>query len=322
MATQTKTVSGKLIAIVVALLLVIAAVVVLIVLNNSKPTSVMSCSVNPEVQFVLDQNNKVMQVNYLNEDAEVIFKEVKFTGKSAEDAAKLFVQLSTEAGKIDVDTTGTRVNVNISCENPDDFKDLQTKITNKVNEYFDENGIIAGAVTSLTEGVSSAIQKLGVEAKELAELTHEEIMALYQEKSDELKDVAVSLQDDLTAFIETLKNGVYATLDTLETQIASYEAQLERAGIPESVKETVREQLNTVKEQFEEMNRKFQEEVDKKLAELKEASKEIFEQAKQALADLRESVKAELSAHKTYFEQNKAEVQAKIKEYRDSLQNA
>ena len=322
MATQTKSGNGKLIAIVLALVLVVIAVVALIIVNNSKPTSVMSCSVNPEVQFVLDQNNKVMQVNYLNEDAEVIFKEVKFTGKSAEDAAKLFVQLSTEAGKIDVETTGTTVNVNISCENPDEFKDLQTKVTKKVNEYFDENGIIAGAVTSLTEGVSSAVQKLGVEAKELANLTHEEIMALYQEKSEELKDVAVSLQDDLASFIETLKNGVYATLDTLEAQIKSFETQLEKSGIPESVKETVREQLNTATAEFEEMSKKFQEEVDKKLAELQEASKEIFEQAKQALADLRESVKAELSAHKTYFEQNKAEIQAKITEYRNSLQNA
>ena len=45
--------------------------------QKSTPTSVMTMSVNPEVQFVLDQNNKVVNVTATNEDGEKLIALMK-----------------------------------------------------------------------------------------------------------------------------------------------------------------------------------------------------------------------------------------------------
>lgn len=62
---------------------------------------VMNVALNPEVEFVLDANDKVVTVNALNEEGNLVISAAAFEnveGKSAEEAAKLFVQVSEETG--------------------------------------------------------------------------------------------------------------------------------------------------------------------------------------------------------------------------------
>ena len=63
--------------------------------------TVMNVCLNPEVEFVLDGNNKVISVNAINEEGNLIISSEAFSkiqGKTAEEAAKLFVQVSKETG--------------------------------------------------------------------------------------------------------------------------------------------------------------------------------------------------------------------------------
>jgi hypothetical protein len=63
--------------------------------------TIMNVSLNPEVEFVLDSNNKVVSVNALNEEGNLVISAEAFEnveGKSAEEAAQLFVKVSAETG--------------------------------------------------------------------------------------------------------------------------------------------------------------------------------------------------------------------------------
>lgn len=66
--------------------------------TGEKEQKVMNLSLNPEVEFVLDENDKVVSVNALNEEGNLIVSAQVFTGKTAEEAAKLFVEVCKETG--------------------------------------------------------------------------------------------------------------------------------------------------------------------------------------------------------------------------------
>lgn len=69
--------------------------------EEEKQKTVMNVCLNPEVEFVLDGNNKVISVNAINEEGNLIISSEAFSkiqGKTAEEAAKLFVQVSKETG--------------------------------------------------------------------------------------------------------------------------------------------------------------------------------------------------------------------------------
>jgi hypothetical protein len=62
--------------------------------GGADATTVMNVSLNPEVEFVLDANNKVVSVNALNEDGNLVISASAFEnieGKTAEEAAKLVI---------------------------------------------------------------------------------------------------------------------------------------------------------------------------------------------------------------------------------------
>lgn len=100
---------GMLLFLAVVLIAVVGAVTYFLLQPKQEAESVMALSVNPGVQFVLDQNNKVMSVNATSEAGQALMAKVQFVGKDANDAAKLFVQIATEAGYIEANTTGKEV---------------------------------------------------------------------------------------------------------------------------------------------------------------------------------------------------------------------
>lgn len=318
---KTKKVSWKLIAMITAFVVIAAVVLLLIFLpKNKTPNAVMECSVNPDVQFVLDTNNKVMQVNYLNEDAEVLLKDVKFEGKSAEDAAQMFVKLSTEAGFIEVSTSGTEVNITISAEDTNKIKDLKSKVTTKVNEYFGENGIIAGAVTTLKSDFNEAITKLGVSTSEIAGKTQKEVLELLNETSENVKDIAYSLQNGFMEFVNELKNSdAFKKIPTLEETINNINEQINKSGLPSETKKALTKQLNAAKDELNDLNKKLEQKIDEKIEELKTLSKQIYDNAKTILNQKINEAKQAIEDHKEYVKSHKEAVDAAIKAYQDSL---
>ena len=79
---------------------------------------IMNLSVNPGVEFVVDENDKVLSVTASNEDgAYLLEKFTEFTGMSAKDAALKFIEMSEEYGFVVSGTAnGESITISVSGE--------------------------------------------------------------------------------------------------------------------------------------------------------------------------------------------------------------
>ena len=66
--------------------------------GDSPPSNVMTMSLNPSVEFMLDSHNKVVSVSANNDEGHLIISVVDFDGCKAEEAAELFVQACYDYG--------------------------------------------------------------------------------------------------------------------------------------------------------------------------------------------------------------------------------
>lgn len=223
----------KLTSVLIALVLVVGVLCTLTACdtNNDKsaPTTVMNVTLNPEVEFVLDGNGKVLSVNALNEDGNLIITaslkekdgattdESQFEGQTAEDAAKLFVQLSHEMGFLvsgNVGITNNDVNISISGEVQADAQKLYDDVKTTVEEYFTEENIKA-KVGELQVIAEEKLQELVAQTQpyvDAATLTTMELIEQLYESRKETADM----------YSQELKNAYYnakaAAMDTAKVE--------------------------------------------------------------------------------------------------------
>ena len=107
-----------------------------------KQKTVMNVCLNPEVEFLLDGDNKVISVNAINEEGNLIISSEAFSdieGKTAEEAAKLFVEVSKDTGYLvqtEVQVGENELKVSISG----DFelaKTLYNSVETQVKSYLE-----------------------------------------------------------------------------------------------------------------------------------------------------------------------------------------
>ena len=318
----------KLILIIVSCILAVALIttaVLLIIANSNREkteTSIMSCSVNPSVQFVLNGNDKVMRVIALNNDGEEISMNGEFVGLKADKAAELFIKLSTEAGHIDIDSEeGTRVDITLTGLK-DDYTKLKNQVVASVNKYFDDNGIIAGAVAKIDEDIKNTITKLKSTAQNMDNKSDAELMEHYMAiveliDDSERKIKAIELNTFFTGYdraVETYQNAMNDIADAIE------EIQAQLAGVTDSTVITeLNRRISTLQGQESNKARSAY------ITALSNLYKNIkitddyiqsvnnrFETNVNAFAD-------DLAAHRAAFNTNKAATQAKIDAYRATL---
>lgn len=348
--------------IIFALVVVVAVIAVIFVMNtnNQKPAGTVQFNTNPSVTMVVNNSDRVIEVQYLNRDAEVLLSKTNFVGKNVNEAAKLFVQISSEAGYIDATNASTGRKVEIIISNNDNKKvdSLGKKLTNTMNNYFDENGIIAGATYLPLDAIKEKADALGVSTNkyilvktavkmhvdytedELIKMSEKEILNAIKEKSKELKDVAQEYyesfcgvaKDELAKF-ETFVNGAVSpilaqikTLDpdfelniSVDMSFGDLKSQITANISSESIKRSVESALDAIEKNFNDTKAKIQAEIKKLQDKIVADSKEAFESAKVALEGKLATYKKDVEEAKKYYKENKEEIDAKIKEYRGSI---
>ncbi len=144
---------------------------------TSESHTVMQMDLNPSVEFILDKDNKVVSVTALNDDGAVIVSGEAFIGKTAEDAAALFVEVSTETGylvKGEAAAADNQITVSVSG-NADTAQKLYEKIETKVETAIENGGITA----AVEKGEKLKTETLRATVKVCyPELTDEEISAM------------------------------------------------------------------------------------------------------------------------------------------------
>jgi len=175
-------------------------------------STVMNVSLNPEVEFILDENDTVVSVNALNEEGNLIINGQVFVGKSAEEAVKLFVSISKETGFLvsgNVNVGENEVNISFSGDTKK-AENLYKDIKAKVEQYLSEENITATLnkvetlskeyLQKLVEKCAPYIEKAKVEAMSYKELL-DELIASRKETaelySQELKDAYYRAKADI-----------------------------------------------------------------------------------------------------------------------------
>lgn len=158
---------------------------------------IMNVSLNPEVEFILDANNKVVSVNALNEEGNLIISAEAFVGKSAEDAARLFVEVSKETGFI---VSGVSGDLEISFSgDATEAEALFNSVKAKVEEYLNANNLTA--YIEKAEAITKAeLEELYAEAApylEEAEIRAMEYAELVRELANERRETAEFYSQEL-----------------------------------------------------------------------------------------------------------------------------
>ncbi len=212
--------------------------------DSAEAVKVMNVSLNPQVEFILDKDDKVISVNALNEEGNLIitadaFKKVE--GKTAEEGAELFVQVAEETGflvKGRVGTGDNQIEISFSGDTEDAEK-LFNKVKGKVEGYFNKHDITA-SISKIAEVTKEQLQALlgeiapyldaakiqAMEYKELLKEIHASRKETRDIYSQELKEAYYEAKEFIfkKAELEFLKSKVGALGEgAISALIASYE---------------------------------------------------------------------------------------------------
>lgn len=109
----------------------------------------MTVDINPSVEFMVDDQNKVVSVTALNDDGSILIAGEAFVGKTPEEATRMVVSLATDAGylvkgKIHVENTDESQKVEISVSGNSEYaKELAKNVKSDVEKYLKDNKITA-----------------------------------------------------------------------------------------------------------------------------------------------------------------------------------
>ncbi len=143
----------------------------------------MTVDINPSVEFMVDDENKVVAVTALNDDGSILIAGEAFIGKTPEEATELFVTLAGETGYlVKGHVTADENEVKISISGDSEYaKQLAVKVENRAKatlEALDIEGKIAKVEAMKLE----SLRELAIEAalfteEEVAEMSEEQLYA-------------------------------------------------------------------------------------------------------------------------------------------------
>lgn len=215
----------KIISFICAFCLIISCSVLLCGCGNDDGNTVMNLSLNPEVEFILDKDNKVVSVNALNEEGNVIINGQVFVGKTADEAVEIFISVSKETGYLvtgNVKADENQIQVSFSGNKREADKTFK-EITNKIDAYLTENNI--KATLNKADALSKEyLQKLVAECAPYLE--EAEIKAMTNKEL--VEQIQASRKETAELYSQQLKDAYYnakeyafelAKFDYLKSQV-------------------------------------------------------------------------------------------------------
>lgn len=175
--------------------------------------------INPSIEMMVDENQKVLSVSALNDDGSIIVSGEEIVGKDVEEATKIILELSTETGYIvKGEITANDNNINISVSGNTEYAEkLANKIIEAGNKALEKSGVEA----KLNKVEAMALAELKKLVLENSTFTKEEVEAMTEEEL--LKALAVGRMETALLISEDLKK-VYFEAKAYEIKFAEKEA--------------------------------------------------------------------------------------------------
>lgn len=175
--------------------------------------------INPSIEMMVDEDQKVLSVSALNDDGSIIISGEEIVGKDVEEATKLILELSTETGYIvkgEITSTDNTINITVSG-NTEYAEKLANKIIDSGNKALEKLGIEA----KLNKANAMAVAELKKLVLENSTFTEAEVEAMTEEEL--LKALAVGRMETAILISEDLKK-VYFEAKAYEIKFAEKEA--------------------------------------------------------------------------------------------------
>ena len=299
-----------------------------------------SMRINPEIELVVNEEGTVVAVNAINEDGETVLCKLELVGLSVEAAGEAFTAMATELGFIDVNTEEANVYIMADGENEEFIKDLEDKITEKINGFFDKKGIYGKVSPELAEKLEE-FEVLAVEwnvslkdARMISrilelypELTVEEILDLDFEDWIELikedchkNGLPAHMRDEYKEAVEAIK-GEYSEMFTLMQELRELERQLRNKDLTEEERALIEAELDAKEEILDDLEDQYEDAIEALKEEKREAAKEIHHQIKEEAENRWGEFADKLKEHEDKFKEHREEIEDMIKDWRDSYEH-
>ena len=140
--------------------------------------------INPSIEFMVDDQNKVVSVTALNDDGSVLLVGEAIVGMQAEEAVEYVVSLATEMGYIvkgNVSADENEIKISVSGDS-EYAKKLLEKAENKINDFMEKHDI-NGKVEKTEAAKIDALREIALSTslyteEEIAVMTEEQLYAV------------------------------------------------------------------------------------------------------------------------------------------------
>lgn len=164
-------------------------------------TSRVTVDINPSIELIVDEDQKVVSVTALNDDGAIIISGEAIVGKTVEDAVKLIVNVSTETGylvKGEVEASPNNVKISVSGDS-EYAKKLNDKLVESTKKFLEDSGIKSG----VEKVKAMAIEDLRKLVVKYSTYTEEEVAEMSEE--DLIKALAVGRIETAQLISEEMK---------------------------------------------------------------------------------------------------------------------
>ena len=239
----------KIITIMLALVMTLGLVLSVSACSPSEEgVKVMTVELNPQVEFILDSNDKVVSVNAINDEGNYVIAKAQFVGMSADEALNAFLKISVEDGFLlegEINAGENNVTIGITGE---DAQKVYEEVTQKAKEFIESLDMVDVTVEFNFEPITKEdIEALVADC--MRELNVEEIKAKTQAELIKLLEASRKQTEDLLS--QELKDYYYAER-ALQIRKAKLDAYIEaikaqdNIGIVSATLTAAQEQLDNL----------------------------------------------------------------------------
>ncbi len=264
----------KILTFLVAVCLIIPCMLGFVACKPKETTAnkTMKTSINPEITFSLDANNKVTSISYGNSDAGTIFANVNFVGKDASYAIQIVIEQSAISGHINL--SGDEITFEFTGE---DIEELKNIAEAKAKEVFEKLGVeVMVKINEVSAEVKHAAlvgtaQVLAPELSKdaISKMTDAELIELIDKKQKDYKDLAF---DQIDAIQSSFNRAILDAIDAIRLRMEELEETMKEYG--EYVSKEIKDQYAKCKKQLNDKIDEFLKERKDEIAAAKKAMKE------------------------------------------------
>ncbi|MCD4826802.1 MAG: hypothetical protein K8Q99_03380 [Acholeplasmataceae bacterium] len=289
---------------------------------QAEELSYVTIDINPSVELIVSPNDKVIEANALNEDAEVLLSELDLIGMDLEVAIDLIIQTSIELGYISVDEdVETFVEVStISCDEAI-RNQIHEKVKEQINLAFQKRGMLGRSQEKTFDqafideaasyGVTPEFLFLAYKVVELDDtytieqavaLTDEEVFEIVKYAREQKQGLVVEVRNQFFEDRQELFDTYLPQIQSIEAQIIDIQAQIDaleegadastlQATLDDlnvqllALKDTFHGEVALLRESFQAQRSAYQEQFKQEKQQRKEQHQELVNQFNEEKAE-------------------------------------